>query len=596
MEIKVTNNIGDQISLIHWHGLTQVNSSWMDGPILNQCPINTVNPSTGKMLNSVNNVNSMTYKLKPQASGTWWYHGHLGSQSVDGLAGTLVVEDTKEILNGYKSYGLTYKADVIYLLTDFYYQPAQSYLSWYLSPASGGDEPMPEQIAVNGLLSSTLVEKVNKADKLRVRLVGGAAFSMFNISVDGMALTVIELDGEPTVPFDVSYVIVNSGQRVSFVLDWSKLPKSMQNSPSVLFRVNAIPEMYPTYDPSLPNLGLYGTASGLPYNIHWTGRFLFNELKSSNNGNPTYNTLVPPSSPAKPPSDANLLQVTPLFSKPAPSPDLNVKFLIEFYDDELGVNRPHVNGVRFPDRTQQSVEKPPLFQYMSKQGGPLTYLDDPVKPLPKGSWIPGSGATPFVLPYKRTIDVWINNTDGGEHPMHLHGHTFWIIETSDYSEPLHHPVLRDTISIPAQGWARIRFVSDNPGVWFFHCHIDWHLEAGLAAYFIEAPSKLKGTINILPNDLKAECPSFFTPASTIKPSQKPTAAPSPYTKKPPTLSPSLKPSIKSSTKPTATPSQMLNNKKSPSVPPTLRPSLNPSFKPTVIPSQAPNSKKPTKSL
>ena len=113
------------------------------------------------------------------------------------------MEDTQEILNGYKSYGLSYKADVIYLLTDFYYQPAQSYLPWYLSPASGGDEPMPEQIAVNGLLSTTLVEKVNKADKLRVRLVGGSAFSMFNISVDGMALTVIEIDGEPTVPFDV---------------------------------------------------------------------------------------------------------------------------------------------------------------------------------------------------------------------------------------------------------------------------------------------------------------------------------------------------------------------------------------------------------
>ena len=90
LEIKVTNNIGDQISLIHWHGLTQVNNSWMDGPVLNQCPINTVNPSTGKMLNSVNNVNSMTYKLKPQASGTYWYHGHYNSQPVDGLAGTLV--------------------------------------------------------------------------------------------------------------------------------------------------------------------------------------------------------------------------------------------------------------------------------------------------------------------------------------------------------------------------------------------------------------------------------------------------------------------------------------------------------------------------
>ena len=52
LEITVTNNIGDKISLIHWHGLTQRNSSFMDGPPLNQRPINTLNPHTGRMIDS----------------------------------------------------------------------------------------------------------------------------------------------------------------------------------------------------------------------------------------------------------------------------------------------------------------------------------------------------------------------------------------------------------------------------------------------------------------------------------------------------------------------------------------------------------------
>ena len=321
----------------------------------------------------------------------------------------------------------------------------------------------------------------------------------------------------------------------------------MQSTPSVLFRVNAIPEMYPTYDPSLPDLGLHGSASGLPFNIHWTGKFLFNELKTVNGGNPTYNIVAPPSSPAKPPLDVNLLQAVPLFSKPAPSPDLNVKFLIEFYDDEFGVNRPHVNGAIFPEPTQESLGTPPLFQYMSNQGGPLTYMDDPKKPFPKGSWIPGSGASPFVLPYKRTIDVWIENTDGGEHPMHLHGHSFWIIESSDYPGTIVRPVVRDTVSVPANGKVRIRFVSDNPGVWFFHCHIDWHLEAGFAAYFIEAPSKMRGTIDYIPKDLKSQCPTF------LKPTTNPTIVPS-SKKKSPTFKPSGKPSFKPTKAPSLAPS------------------------------------------
>ena len=32
----------------------------------------------------------------------------------------------------------------------------------------------------------------------------------------------------------------------------------------------------------------------------------------------------------------------------------------------------------------------------------------------------------------------------------------------------------------------IRFTTDNPGPWFFHCHIDWHLAGGLAVVFAEA--------------------------------------------------------------------------------------------------------------
>ena len=515
------------MSLVHWHGMTQRENSFMDGTPLNQCLINTVDPKTGKMLSPMNNVSQMTYKITPQASGTWWYHGHYNSQPVDGLAGTLVVEDTKDIIDAYRSHGVTYDAEVIYLLTDWYNAPANSYMPWYLSPESGGDEPMPENIAVNGRLSSKLIERVNKSDKLRVRLVGGTALSMYNVSVDGMPLTVIEVDGTPTVPFDVSYIVINSGQRVSFVLDWSKLPKSMKDSPSVFFRVDAIPDMYPTYDPKLPNNGLFGTASHSPFNIHWTGKFTFSDKA----GNPTYDVLAPPPSPAKPPSDTCLLQAVPLFKNPVPPADLNLNYKIEFYNDKFGVNRPHVNGAQFPDFTPEQLQNPPLLQYMSAKGGPLTYLDDPKKPLPKGSWISGSGATPFVLPYKRTIDVYINNTDGGEHPMHLHGHTFWVLGSSMQPNTPDQPILRDTVSVPAQGWAHIRFVADNPGVWYMHCHISWHLEAGLAAYFIEAPSQLKGTIGRIPQEQKDLCPSFFNQG---KPSFKPVSAP---TKKVPSTKP-----------------------------------------------------------
>lgn len=40
------------------------------------------------------------------------------------------------------------------------------------------------------------------------------------------------------------------------------------------------------------------------------------------------------------------------------------------------------------------------------------------------------------------------------------------------------PMKRDTWMLAARGYTVIRFRANNPGVWFFHCHMDWHNIAG----------------------------------------------------------------------------------------------------------------------
>ncbi|KAK7465076.1 hypothetical protein BaRGS_00037734, partial [Batillaria attramentaria] len=42
------------------------------------------------------------------------------------------------------------------------------------------------------------------------------------------------------------------------------------------------------------------------------------------------------------------------------------------------------------------------------------------------------------------------------------------------------PPLKDTLMIPNHHYAIIRFRADNPGIWFFHCHIESHLMQGKA--------------------------------------------------------------------------------------------------------------------
>lgn len=64
---------------------------------------------------------------------------------------------------------------------------------------------------------------------------------------------------------------------------------------------------------------------------------------------------------------------------------------------------------------------------------------------------------------------------------------------------------RDVLIVYAGGYAVIRFVADNPGITLFHCHIEWHVEGGLTATFIEAPDQLQAMNLNIPDTHKAVC-------------------------------------------------------------------------------------------
>jgi iron transport multicopper oxidase len=109
------------------------------------------------------------------------------------------------------------------------------------------------------------------------------------------------------------------------------------------------------------------------------------------------------------------------------------------------------------------------------------------------------GDSNFVLDHLETVDIVVKNGDAGKHPFHLHGHKYQIVNRADdytsddptlnppLTEGQANPMRRDVIAIPSMGSATLRFTADNPGAWFFHCHIEWHLEAGLAVTLTEAP-------------------------------------------------------------------------------------------------------------
>ncbi|CAN5134351.1 multicopper oxidase family protein [soil metagenome] len=88
-------------------------------------------------------------------------------------------------------------------------------------------------------------------------------------------------------------------------------------------------------------------------------------------------------------------------------------------------------------------------------------------------------ADPLVLQKDDEVRCVFNNATMMAHPFHLHGHSFYVLGKPGALN-FKDPPLKDTINVPPGEKLVIQWKANNPGQWFFHCHIEWHLEAGMA--------------------------------------------------------------------------------------------------------------------
>jgi len=93
------------------------------------------------------------------------------------------------------------------------------------------------------------------------------------------------------------------------------------------------------------------------------------------------------------------------------------------------------------------------------------------------------------------LQVWeVSNTSLMDHPFHLHGFFFQVIEEN--GKPLDYKAWKDTYNLKPKSKIKIAWVPDNrPGRWMYHCHILEHHEAGMMAHF-EVVDPLKGSMGL----------------------------------------------------------------------------------------------------
>ncbi|KAF9360897.1 hypothetical protein BGX26_007100 [Mortierella sp. AD094] len=433
--INVINQIDEPTSL-HSHGLFQTGNGQMDGPsMVTQCPI----PPGG----------NFTYTIPIEQHGTYWIHGHNKGHYVDGLRGPLIIHNINE----------TYKYDDEYTigLADWYHTEHSIMLEQYLSIFNpSGAEPVPE----SGLINHVSDAKFNfvPGKTYRLRIINMSALAMFHFHIDGHEMEIIEIDGIDVERTKVTSFPVTAAQRYSVLV-------TAKNDTSSNYVLHA--DMDPAMFDAVPD--------DLKLNV--TGTIVYNESAP---------TAPEETSEWLPFNDAELVPVVPETTSEA-----NQVFTLTA---AFSVLNDYSNKATFNDVTYVMPKVPTLYTALTTGN------------LSSNPEVYGKYAHPLVVKHNEWIEIIINNNDPGNHPFHLHGHVFQIVGRGegihDPSQPYSgylnttNPARRDTVLVPSEQNVAIRFRATNPGVWLFHCHIEWHLQAGLAVTFIEAPELMPSVLKI----------------------------------------------------------------------------------------------------
>ena len=85
---------------------------------------------------------------------------------------------------------------------------------------------------------------------------------------------------------------------------------------------------------------------------------------------------------------------------------------------------------------------------------------------------------PVTVKRGERVELAMRNSTMMAHPMHLHGHNFQVTEIDGKAI---RGAVRDSMLVPPMAAVKVVFDADNPGLWAYHCHNLYHMEAGMFA-------------------------------------------------------------------------------------------------------------------
>ncbi|KAM5554243.1 hypothetical protein ABKV19_022561 [Rosa sericea] len=324
----------------------------------------------------------------------------------------------------------------------------------------------------------TVIVPIDSGETNLLRVINAALNQPLFFSVANHKLTVVGADASYTKPFTTKVLMLGPGQTTDVLITGDQPPSRYYLAASAYF--------------SAQNAAFDNTTT--------TAILEYKSVRCNTTSCKKGKTVIKPTMPKLPAfNDTNTASA---FTKSFRSPrKVEVPTEIDenlFFTIGLGLNKcpKHFrsrrcqgpNGTRFTaSMNNVSFVLPNNMSILQayQQNIPGVYTSDfPANPprkfdytgnVSRSLWQPSSGTKGYKLKYGSRVQVVLQDTSivtPENHPIHLHGYDFYILaegfgnfnpKTDTKMFNLVDPPLRNTVAVPVNGWAVIRFVADNPG-------------------------------------------------------------------------------------------------------------------------------------
>ncbi len=479
--IRVHNKLKNQDSSIHWHGL--ILPGIMDGvPGFNQ--FDGIAPNK-----------TYEYKFKVRQNGTYWYHSHSKGQEQDGLYGPLVIYPKNKVP---LTAGEKADRDYVVLLSDFHNSTSGQIMSnlkkeadYYQNrretvfdvfrqikrdglKATWKDRSMWNQMR---MLKTDMSDVTNytflmngktpeqnwtgnfkAGEKVRLRFINASAMSLFDVRIPNLKMTVVSADGQPVKPVPVdefrigtaeTYDVIVEPKQANYQIEAESIDRS-GFSIGTLHDENTSPVksiVMPTPRPrallTMEDMGMNHDMSSMKGMDHDMSSMkgmdhdMSPKTMSSSGSDEVVYGWANASTPAglKALQYSDLQSLTPQKDTRAPEREIEIR---------LGGNMERyiwtINGKKFNE------------------------------------------TEPFKVKYGERIRLKFVNDSMMAHPMHLHG---MFMQLENGQDPSNMPN-KHTIIVPPGKTVTTLLTADELGEWAIHCHLLYHMSAGMMNKLIVA--------------------------------------------------------------------------------------------------------------